>query len=127
MNMNSVQHASVREVLERVSAELESLSLSTERLQDAIGDLLTDNASLTNDAIVRLQDVDRMKQTLSGLARFVSDVSGAAPVETCLDIQQATQCLALHDLASRLRGENTGADAHNASQASLTDECELFD
>lgn len=125
--MSSVQDASVRDVLERVSAELKSLSVSAERLQDAIGDLITDNANLTSDAIVRLQDVDRMKQTLSDLARFVSDISDAAPAETCVDIQQATQSLALHDLAARLRGENTGAAPHHSSEAFLIDDCELFD
>ena len=127
MTMSNAQHASVHEALARVSAELKSLSVSTERLQDAIGDLIADNARLTSDAIVKLQDIDRLKQTLSDLARFVSDISDAAPTENHVDIQEATQCLALHDLAARLRGETAGADAHDEDEAFLVGECELFD
>lgn len=124
--MSCAQHASVRETLKRVSSELTSLSLSADRLQHIIGDVLSETASAKDDALFSLQDLDRMKQTLSELAHFVTALSQATPAESCVDIRQAEKRLALRDLAARLTEKYPKDNRRKTDADSFADDCELF-
>ena len=124
--MSGAQHASVRETLKRVSIELTSLSLSADRLQHIVGDILTETAAAKDDGVFSLQDLDRMKQTLSELANFVTALSHATPAEACVDIRQAEKRLALRDLAARLTDKYPKDNRRKTDAITHLDDCELF-
>lgn len=124
--MTGEQHASVQKTLKHVSDELAALALSTDILQHVIGEILNTTTQAKGDAVFSLQDLDRIKQTLSGLADFMAEVSHATPTEYSVDISQASQCLTLRDLAARLNEGPPDDKPRKAETISFIDDYELF-
>ena len=104
-------------LLDRVGAELGSLSASVDDLQDQLGALLTRAVQEKPQAIVHIQKLDALAQTLASLSGFMQALGPKTVGNHPVDIEPLVDTLTLSDLADRLRGQ-AGADA--------VDDFELF-
>lgn len=71
-------------------------------LQMAVGELVASLGDTRCGALFRLQDLDRLAQTLGDLATFTDALAGAAPRGWQIDGRAAARDLHLRDLAVRL-------------------------
>ena len=104
-------------LLDRVGVELGSLSASVDDLQDQLGALLTRAVQEKPQAIVHVQKLDALAQTLAGLSGFMQALGPMTVGHRPVDIEPLVDTLTLSDLADRLRGQ-AGADS--------VDDFELF-
>jgi hypothetical protein len=87
-------------MLGRAGRELHDLAAMTDRIQNIVSVLI--EGSQGGDTLYELQDLDRLRQSLSCLARFLETLSVDAPDEWRLDARSAVAELTLLDLANRL-------------------------
>ncbi len=71
-------------------------------LQMTVAELMNGLGDVRRDVLFRLQDLDRLAQTLGDLATFTDAVAGAAPRGWQIDGHAAAGSLHLRDLAVRL-------------------------
>ena len=94
-------------VLDRVGAELETLAACVDTLQDTLGPLLMHAVQGKPQALVQIQRLDSLAQTLAGLSGFMQALgrAGAGVGGKPVDLAPLLDRLTLSDLADRLRGD----------------------
>jgi hypothetical protein len=96
------QEVSVAAMLEAISCELGTLGAGVEHIQEVLSPALT-QALLTNPgAMIGLQELDRVAQTLQALSGIVSRMVGVPGLDQALDIQSTLAAVPLAELAARL-------------------------
>jgi hypothetical protein len=119
MTMNSFEPPRSRtipvaDLLQHIADELRDVTLVVDNLQLLVARLVAVSAIRDGDVIRELQDLDRMGQTLSGVANFADALGLAVHADWSVNPQSAAQAVHLSDLAARLvsrqeKGAPTGA------------------
>ena len=113
----------IGETLRRVTDELRKVTLRLERVDDAVGRLVFDAASPRGPHFHDLQDLDRAKQEVSGIAGFLERLARDMPAEWVADSNTATLMIDLHELAASLaQPEVNDCDAGPGGP----NDCEMF-
>ena len=107
MNVESTLEARVApvaltELLNRLRGELHELANQSLDLQDAISTAAVLNQIDCAAPFMKIQSLDKMSQTLFGLADYVMFLSAGVPSDFELDPGGVTAALKLSDLAQRL-------------------------
>jgi len=113
----------IGETLRRVTDELRKVTRRLERVDDAVGRLVFDSAAVKGSHFHDLQDLDRAKQEVSGIAGFLERLARDMPAEWVADSNTATLLIDLHELAASLARRD--ASDPNAESDSGSD-CEMF-
>jgi hypothetical protein len=112
----------IGETLRRVTNELRKVTHRLEKVDDAVGRMVFDSA-LRSAQFRDLQDLDRAKQEVAGIAGFLERLAHDMPSEWVADSNTASLMIDLHELAVSLAknevcdGERSHGDA---------DDCEMF-
>lgn len=93
------------EVLTRVSDELTALQSMAGQLQDVVGELARGRQIAAPSLVTRLQDMDRLTQSIACIADFVGRLGSGMPAAWTVDAGSAARTLPLADLALRLSQE----------------------
>jgi hypothetical protein len=109
--------------LRRVTDELRKVTRRLERVDNAVGRLVFDAASPRGKHFHDLQDLDRAKQEVSGIAGFLERLARDMPAEWVADSNTATLLIDLHDLAASLAKPDANDSDAEPGQAS---DCEMF-
>ena len=97
----------IGETLRRVTNELRKVTRRLETVDDAVGRLVFESAS--RSAQFRdLQDLDRAKQEVAGIACFLERLAHDMPSEWVADSNTASLMIDLHELASSLAKNEMG-------------------
>jgi hypothetical protein len=113
----------IGETLRRVTDELRKVTRRLERVDNAVGRLVFDSASPRGPHFHDLQDLDRAKQEVAGIAGFLERLARDMPAEWVADSNTATLLIDLHDLAASLAMRD--ADESDAEPGDTSD-CEMF-
>ena len=112
----------IGETLRRVTNELRKVTRRLETVDDAVGRLVFESAS--RSAQFRdLQDLDRAKQEVAGIAGFLERLAHDMPSEWVADSNTASLMIDLHELANSLARHDAcdGEMSHGGA-----DDCEMF-
>jgi hypothetical protein len=90
------------ELLARIAGELRALVATADELQSVVGDLVMAEPRRGADHMAPLQGLDRLSQTLAGMADFLQALSQAIPRNCQADARAAAAGMTLAELASRL-------------------------
>lgn len=101
------EHATLPILLDRVSVELGTLAEGVDDLQDSLSPMLLRVAQEKPQALVQIQRLDALAQTLASLAAFVQALGRSGIGGKPLDVTPLVDALTLSDLADRLRGRET--------------------
>ncbi len=101
----------VSTVLERVGVELDNLALGVDDLQTMLSPLLSAAAQDSTHGMVQGQRLDAIGQTLASLATFLMGLSQTAASHHRVDAVPVAELLPLTDLADRLLGRHSLAEA----------------
>jgi len=93
-------------ILVQLSDVLSEMTFLSDQLQSITADLLNDSSSAP-DAIYQLQGLDRLHQTIAGLASYTRALAEDTPAQMCLRTDRASGCVHLPDLRARLKGDPT--------------------
>lgn len=96
--------AGLEPTLRRLAGELAAAQEMALDLQVAVAGIIARLDGAPFDALFRLQDLDRLAQTLGDLSAFSDAVAGATPRGWQVDVRGASRDLHLRDLADRLAG-----------------------
>jgi hypothetical protein len=113
----------IGETLRRVTDELRKVTRRLERVDDAVGRLVFDAASPRGSHFHELQDLDRAKQEVAGIAGFLERLAHDMPAEWVADSNTATLLIDLHELAASLAKSEPGGPDAGPEEAS---DCEMF-
>jgi hypothetical protein len=102
--------AGLEPTLRRLARELAAAQDMALGLQVTVAGLIAGRGEAPFDALSRLQDLDRLAQTLGDLSTFTDAVAGATPEGWKVDARAAAGTLNLRDLAARLAASPTAAD-----------------
>ena len=120
---NSPPLSPIGETLRRVTDELRKVARRLERVDDAVGRLVFDAATVKGTHFHDLQDLDRAKQEVAGIAGFLERLARDMPTEWVADSRNASLLIDLHELASSLaRREANESDAEPDGAS----DCEMF-
>jgi hypothetical protein len=113
----------IGETLRRVTDELRKVSRRLEKVDEAVGRMVFDSVSAGGAQFHDLQDLDRAKQEVAGIAGFLERLADDMPAEWVADSRTASLLIDLHELAVSLarREANESAGARGAG-----DDCEMF-
>jgi hypothetical protein len=112
----------IGETLRRVTNELRKVTRRLETVDDAVGRLVFESAS--RSAQFRdLQDLDRAKQEVAGIAGFLERLAHDMPSEWVADSNTASLMIDLHELATSL-AKNEMCDGKTSHGGD--DDCEMF-
>ncbi len=89
-------------LLSRLTRELRRVETRLTNLEDAIGDILLDAPLPRSPRFHELQEIDRARQEISGIADFLDHLADAASPDCAVDPHLATRSLGLADLAAAL-------------------------
>lgn len=89
-------------LLTRMTRELRRVETRLTNLEDAIGEIVLDASTPRSPRFQELQEVDRARQEVSGIADFIEHIAAAASPEYSVDVRLASRSLGLADLASAL-------------------------
>lgn len=98
------QPAGPEPTLRALSRELLAARDMSLDLQEAVAELLAAMGERSAAVPFRLQNLDRLTQTLGDLAGFVGALARVAPPGWSPDVAEAAGALRLRDLAARLAG-----------------------
>ena len=113
----------IGETLRRVTDELRKVTRRLERVDDAVGRLVFETASPRTPQFRDLQDLDRARQEVAGIAHFLERLSRDMPSEWVADSNNASLLIDLQELATSLaRSDPTDADPERAGPS----DCEMF-
>ena len=112
----------VADLLRRMGHELRDLTHTVERLQLAVGRLVSGGVR-DSDAVHELQHFDRLGQTLSAIADFAEALGGDAPAQWLLNPHSASRAVLLSDLAARLVSQ---LETTPVSNSCIAGEFEVF-
>ena len=90
-------------LLVRAAAELVKSEARLTEVDHAISDLLASAAALSADRSAALQQIDRVRQDIGGIAEFLCALATAIPSEWTADPHAVTGALRLEGLANALR------------------------
>lgn len=108
-------------VVERVVGELSDLAHLTDRLQDALSEIVADGGAPSIGSSVReLQNLDMLGQRLIALSSFLDALRPTLSAKWIVDPGPATKILTLAEVARRLSGTEAPHDEDDNG------ECELF-
>jgi hypothetical protein len=113
----------IGETLRRVTDELRKVTHRLERVDNAVGRLVFDANSPRGAHFHDLQDLDRAKQEVSGIAGFLERLARDMPAEWVADSNTASLLIDLHELAASLAKRD--ADNPDAGPGEASD-CEMF-
>ena len=113
----------IGETLRRVTDELRKVTRRLERVDDAVGRLVFDAASPRVPHFHDLQDLDRAKQEVAGIAGFLERLAHDMPVEWVANSNTATLMIDLHELATSLAKRDVDGSDAGPDEAS---DCEMF-
>ena len=113
----------IGETLRRVTDELRKVTHRLERVDNAVGRLVFDSASPRGPHFHDLQDLDRAKQEVAGIAGFLERLARDMPVEWVADSNTATLMIDLHELAASLARRDARDPDAEPDDAS---DCEMF-
>ena len=120
---NSPPLSPIGETLRRVTDELRKVARRLERVDDAVGRLVFDAATVKGAHFHDLQDLDRAKQEVAGIAGFLERLARDMPADWVADSRNASLLIDLHELASSLaRREANESDAEPDGAS----DCEMF-
>ena len=103
--------------------ELRKVTRRLERVDNAVGRLVFDAASPRAAHFHELQDLDRAKQEVAGIAGFLERLARDMPAEWVADFNTATLLIDLHELAaSSARRDANDPDAEPEAGS----DCEMF-
>ena len=113
----------IGETLRRVTDELRKVSRRLEKVDEAVGKMLFESSSAGRAQFRDLQDLDRAKQEVAGIAGFLERLANDMPAEWVADSRTASLMIDLHELAASLarREASEGAGARATG-----DDCEMF-
>jgi len=106
-------------VLGRVAEELSELAWLAHEIQ-AVSDVVARQGGIPHAGLLRLQDLDRLTQTLGDLAK-ATEVAAQACRDATIETETLTKAVILHDLRDRLLGatEPTERRATGAGRVTL--------
>jgi len=110
-------------VLIRASIELQNMVLLSDHIQAVVSGLIEENGAEPSDALYQLQSLDRLRQTIAGIAEFIGSLATDVPPYWSVDAKHAARSVSLSDLRARLTGE---PDASAATPATDAGGCALF-
>lgn len=110
-------------MLMRAARELHDLAAMTDRLQNVVGDVVILDTEAPNARVYELQDLDRLRQSISCLALFLESLAQDAGPEWHVDARKAIREVTLLELAGRLVHPDTEGRRLNAAPAG---DCDLF-
>ena len=113
----------IGETLRRVTNELRKVTRRLERVDNAVGRLVFDSASPRGPHFHDLQDLDRAKQEVAGIAGFLERLARDMPAEWVADSNTATLLIDLQELASSLAKPEANDSDSGPDEAS---DCEMF-
>jgi hypothetical protein len=113
----------IGETLRRVTNELRKVTRRLERVDNAVGRLVFDAASPKGAHFHDLQDLDRAKQEVTGIASFLERLARDMPTEWVADSSTASLLIDLHELAASLAERDAGEPDAQPEKAS---DCEMF-
>ena len=113
----------IGETLRRVTDELRKVTQRLERVDDAVGRLVFEAASPRSAHFRQLQDLDRAKQEVAGIAGFLERLARDMPAEWVADSRTASLLIDLHELAANLARREA---ADPAAGPVDEDDCEMF-
>ena len=98
--------ASIATVLARVTGELRRVEARLSTVERAIGDVVLDARSSLSQRFHDLQELDRARQEVAGLAEFLDNLGADVPSEWLVDACSASLSITLEALSFALgRGE----------------------
>jgi len=109
--------------LRRVTEELRKVAQRLARVDDAVGRLVFESASPNGAYFRDLQDLDRARQEIAGIARFLERLASDMPGDWLADSKSASLFIDLHELASSLARHEAVDD--KAAQGGA-DDCEML-
>ena len=114
----------IGETLRRVTDELRKVTRRLEKVDDAVGRLVFDVRFANKGAQFHdLQDLDRAKQEVAGIAGFLERLAHDMPAEWVADSNTATLMIDLHELATSLAHRDASEGDGSAVGG---DDCEMF-
>jgi hypothetical protein len=116
--------APISETLRRVTDELRKVTRRLEKVDDAVGRMVFESASANGGAQFRdLQDLDRAKQEVAGIAAFLDRLAHDMPAEWVADSRTASLMIDLQELAASLAQREAKDSDRGKGEG---DECEMF-
>lgn len=110
-------------MLLRAARELHDLASMTDRLQHVVGDVVMLDTEATDSRVYELQDLDRLRQSISCLAVFLESLAMDSGPDWIVDAAKAIRQVTLLELAARLVHPDTeGRRLHSAPAG----DCDLF-
>ena len=94
--------ASIATVLARVTGELRRIEARLSNVEHAIGEVILNAQSPLSQSFHDLQELDRARQELAGLAEFLDNLAADAPSEWLVDAGGASLSIALEALSFAL-------------------------
>lgn len=110
-------------MLMRAARELHDLAAMTDRLQNVVGDVVILDPDAPNAKVYELQDLDRLRQSISCLAAFIESVALDAGPDWIVDASRAIRQVTLLELAARLVHPDTEGRRLDSAPAG---DCDLF-
>ncbi len=105
---------SLSTLLARMTRELRRVETRLINLENAIGDIVLNSQSLRSPRFEELQEIDRARQEVSGIAEFLDSLALAALPEWLVDTRFASRSLGLAALAAALaHDEEAKAEPHD--------------
>ncbi len=96
------EKVSLGTLLSRMTRELRRVETRLINLENAIGDILLDSQSPRSPRFHELQEIDRARQEISGIADFLDHLADSASPDCTVDPRLAGRSLGLADLAAAL-------------------------
>jgi hypothetical protein len=113
----------ISETLRRVTDELRKVTQRLEKVDDAVGRMVFETASANGAQFHDLQDLDRAKQEVAGIAGFLERLAHDMPAEWVADSRTASLMIDVHDLAISLAQREAKESGRGAGEG---DDCEMF-
>ncbi|THD43930.1 MAG: hypothetical protein E7774_11680 [Bradyrhizobium sp.] len=113
----------ISETLQRVTGELRKVTQRLEKVDDAVGKMVFESAGGGGRTFHDLQDLDRAKQEVAGIARFLERLAHDMPAEWVADSRTASLMIDLQELATSLARSEA---RENACARTDGDDCEMF-
>jgi hypothetical protein len=95
------QQVSLARVLDTVQEEVATLATMSDGIQDALSSVLS-SATMSNQDLLTVQNLDLIAQHLGALAAFVKNLSAQVPDDWAVRPELAAAMLTLSGLAQRL-------------------------
>jgi len=113
----------IGETLRRVTDELRKVTHRLEKVDDAVGRLVFEAASPRSGHFRDLQDLDRARQEVAGIAHFLERLSRDMPAEWVADSNTASLLIDLQELATSLARREAG---ESDPERGGSDDCDMF-